>query len=86
MILKIKEYYAMIIDMSNDEILMFYSDNRADSFIAIFNCKESMVSFEYLENNKKIEKKGCEKFKLMDEMFNKAVDYGFKNIKDFILE
>ncbi len=72
-----ERYYAMIIDMANDETLMSYNDFRKSYILKPYNCERAYISFDYLRSGKKIEENGCERFELFNKMFEHVRSYGF---------
>ncbi len=75
-----KNYYAMVIDMSNDKTLLYYSDKRNGFYYEgdqKVSCENSYIYFEYIQSGKTIKNYGCEKFGLMDDMFKEIRAFGF---------
>jgi hypothetical protein len=76
-----KNYFAMIMDMSDDKIILYYTDKQKGFYVkedGSADCKNSYVSFEYLKNEKEIKDSGCDKYVLMDEMFEQVRELGFE--------
>ena len=76
-----KDYFAMVMDMSNDKSLLYYSDKQKGFYVEgdqRIDCKNSYVYFEYLKNGKEIKDYGCEKYGLMDRMFEQVRAFGFE--------
>jgi hypothetical protein len=76
-----KDYFAMVMDMSNDKFLLYYSDTRKGFYVEgdqRIDCKNSYIYFEYLKNGKEVKDYGCEKYSLMDRMFEQIRAFGFE--------
>ena len=85
-----EEYFAMIIDMSDDSILMHYSSTPQGLYFEgdqKIKCKENYIYFEFVQNGKTVKEYGCDlddegqltdKFGLFDKMFEKVRDFDFK--------
>jgi hypothetical protein len=75
------EYFAMVVDMATDKTLLYYNDTQKGFYFQgdiRIDCKNSYVYFEYFNKTKKINEYGCEKYDLMDKMFEKIRSYGFE--------
>jgi hypothetical protein len=76
-----KDYFAMVMDMSTDKSLLSYSDRQKGFYVdgdQRIDCKISYVYFEYLKNGKTVKDYGCEKYGLMDKMFDQVRAFGFE--------
>ena len=74
------EYFAMIMDMTNDKTLLYYNETDEGEYFEDDKKVKCEITYNYLEyddNSKKVTKYGCEKYSLMDEMFEKIRSYGF---------
>jgi hypothetical protein len=81
-----KDYFAMIIDMSNDETLLYYSAKPQGFYVEgdqIINCEYEYDYLEYLKNGKETKEYGCEKWELFDKMFEEVRNFGFKIFDGF---
>jgi hypothetical protein len=87
---KTDKYFAMIMDMSDDSTLMYYGSTPQGSYIEgakIITCQNNYISFEFIQNGKKVKKYGCDtdgkgrltdKFNLFDKMFKKVRSFNLK--------
>ncbi|TSC66121.1 MAG: hypothetical protein G01um101477_209 [Candidatus Doudnabacteria bacterium Gr01-1014_77] len=76
-----KDYFAMIIDMSNDKTILSFSAQQKGFYFnnsQRIDCKNSYIYFKYLKNGEEIKDYGCEKYDLMDKMFEQVRDFGFE--------
>lgn len=85
-----KEYFATVMDMSDDSTLMHYSSTPQGFYFEgdkKIICKENYIFFEFVQNGKTTKEYGCDldengqltnKFGLFDKMFGKVRDFGFK--------
>lgn len=93
-----KKYFAMVIDMSDDSTLMYYSSNPQGFYFEDdqkITCKENYIYFEFVQNGKTVKEYGCDtdnegmltdKFGLFNKMFEKARDFDFKVFDGFSAE
>ena len=93
-----EEYFAIIIDMSDDLVLMHYSSAPQGFYFEgdeKVTCKENYIYFEFVQNGKTVKKYGCDlddegqltdKFGFFDKMFEKIRDFGFKVFDGFSSE
>jgi len=93
------EYFAMIMDMSDDSTLMYYSTTPKGFYFENdekITCeKGNYVYFEFVQNGKTDKEYGCDtdkegmltdKFGLFDKMFEKVRDFDFKVFDGFSSE
>ncbi|MFH1546270.1 MAG: hypothetical protein ABIE14_02750 [Patescibacteria group bacterium] len=87
-----KKYFAMVMDMSDDSTLMYYSSTPKGFYFEgedykKITCKENYIYFELVQNGKTVKEYGCDlddegqltdKFGLFDKIFEQVRSYGFK--------
>ena len=76
-----KDYFAMVMDMTNDKTFLYYSDKQKGFYVEgdqRVDCKNSYVYFEYIKMGKEVKDYGCEKYALMDRMFEQVRAFGFE--------
>jgi len=93
-----KKYFAMVLDMSNDSTLMYYSSDPQGFYFEgdkRITCKQNYIYFKFMQNGEKVKEYGCElndkeeftgNFFLFDKMLEKVRSYGFKIFDGFISE
>ncbi len=80
-----EDYFAMVMDMSNDKSLLYYSYDPKGFYIEgdqLIHCKNAYMYFEYLKNGKEVNEYGCEKSGLMYKMFEQVKSFGFEIFGD----
>jgi hypothetical protein len=90
-----EKYFAMIIDMSDDSTLMYYSANPQGFYVEgdeKITCQDNYIFFEFVQNGKENKEYGCDsdekgtltdEFDLFDKMFEKVRDFDFKVFDGF---
>jgi hypothetical protein len=89
------EYFAMIMDMSDDSIIMYYSSTPQGFYVEgdeRITCKENYIYFKFVQNGKTVKEYGCDtdeegiiadQFGLFDKMLEKVRSFGFKIFDGF---
>jgi hypothetical protein len=73
----------MVIDMANDKTLLYHSSTPKGFYFEGENgdkkvtCEFTYDYLEFLKEGKKIKESGCEKFGLLDKMFDQIRAFGF---------
>ena len=90
-----EKYFAMVMDMSDDSTLMYYSSTPQGFYVEgdeRITCQDNYIYFEFVQNGKEIKEYGCDtdeegmltdKFGLFDKMFEKVRDFDFKVFDGF---
>lgn len=76
-----KDYFAMVMDMSIDKSILYYDSEQKGFYVEggkRIDCKYSYNYLKYLKNGKEVRDYGCEKYNLMDKMFDRVRDFGFE--------
>ncbi len=85
-----EKYFAMVMDMSDDSTLMYYSSTPQGFYFEDdrkITCENNYIYFEFIQNGKENKEYGCDtdkegmltdKFGLFDKMFEKVRDFDFK--------
>jgi len=76
-----KNYFAMVIDTTNDETLLYYSDKQKGFYFEEekrIDCPQSYVFLESQRKGTEMKDYGCERYELMDKMFDEVEAFGFK--------
>lgn len=93
-----KKYFAMVMDMSDDSTLMYYSSDPQGLYFEgdqKITCEENYIYFEFVQNGKEVKEYGCDtdeegmltdKFGLFDKMIEKVRDFDFKVFDGFSSE
>lgn len=93
-----KDYFAMIMDMSDDSTLMYYSSKPEGFYVEgdqMISCKNNYIFFEFVQNGETFKEYGCDtdeegmltdKIGLFDKMFEKVRDFDFKVFDGFSSE
>ena len=79
-----------IINLENDENLLFYHSTPKGSYIKVENgepqnitCNSSYIYFEYAKNGDKVKDDGCERYDLTDKMSEQVKGFGFTLFSQF---
>ncbi|MDP2643094.1 MAG: hypothetical protein Q8P62_04600 [Candidatus Peregrinibacteria bacterium] len=85
-----KDYFAMVLDMSDDTTLMYYNSTPKGYYFEgeeykKITCEQEYSSFEFIENGKEIKEYGCEKYDLLKKALEKLREYGFTIFGDELL-
>ena len=90
-----KEYFATIMDMSDDSTLLHYSSTPKGFYFEgdkKIICQENYIYFEFVQNEKIVKEYGCDldkngqltnKLGLFDNMFEQVRSFGFKVFDGF---
>ena len=73
-------YFAMVIDMTDDETLLYYSDDLKGAIVdgdTVTKCENRAVHLSYTTNGREIKEAGCDRFDLWDKMFEQVKSFGF---------
>lgn len=76
-----KSYFAMVIDMSTDKTLLYYSDDPKGVLAdgeKVITCDKRAIHLSYTLNGREVKESGCERFDLMDKMFERVKALGFE--------
>lgn len=79
-----KKYFGMVMDMSNDKTLLYYSSTpngfyfEGESGNKKITCEYSYDYLEYLKSGEEVKEYGCEKTDLLDKMFTQIRGFGFE--------
>lgn len=79
-------YFGMVIDLLTDKVLVSYSSDPQGIYFdegKKISCEHYYVYLSYFEDGEEIKKYGCEKYELMDEMFEKVREFGFQVFDPF---
>lgn len=92
------KYFAMIMDMSDDSTLMYYSSTPQGFYVEgdeRITCQNNYIFFEFVQNGKTVKEYGCDtddeglltdKMGIFDKMFEKVRDFDFKVFDGFSSE
>lgn len=84
-----EHYFGMVIDMSNDKTLLYYSSTPKGYYFEGENsdkkitCDSSYDYLEYLENGVEKKEYGCEKYEVFEKMFMLIKSFGFEIFDEF---
>ncbi|MBU1017983.1 hypothetical protein KKA33_03060 [Patescibacteria group bacterium] len=74
-------YYGMVKDLVSDKTLLYYSSDTQGPYFRdgeSIDCEHQFDNLEYLDGDKKKEEYGCERYDLMEKMFEIIQSYGFE--------
>lgn len=78
-----KKYTGMVIDMANDKTLLYYSSTpngvyyEGENSNKKITCNDTYDYLSFTKDNQEVKDFGCEKYKLLDEMFAQIRSFGF---------